>query len=418
MSRVIDYILNKIVKTGDLKVTYHTGRTSRFGDGSGPPVHIRFASRAAEWAVLSYPELKVGETFMDGTLIVEEGTIYDFLMIVLARESEEDSPWWIALERRLGRLLRRLHQMNRKGKAKSNVAHHYDLSGELYDLFLDGDRQYSCAYFEDDSVTLEEAQLAKKRHLAAKMYLEKGQRVLDIGSGWGGMGLYLAETHPVTVTGVTLSEEQHALSQQRVKDRGMADRVEFRLQDYRAVPEKFDRIVSVGMFEHVGVGHYREFFEKVRDLLTDDGVMMLHSIGRFDPPGRTNPWIQKYIFPGGYIPAMSEVISVIEETGLLITDIEILRLHYAKTLAEWRRRFMANRDRVLEIYDERFCRMWEFYLAGSEVNFRNQSMMNFQIQISKKLETVPLTRRYIDPAEDALKARDGDLIPGQETAAE
>ena len=418
MSRVIDYILNKVVKTGDLKVTYHTGRTSRFGDGSGSPVHIRFVDQATEWGILRNPELKLGEAFMDGKMIVEEGTIFDFLMIVLTEEEEEDYPWWMLLQRRFGRLTRRLHQINPRGRAKSNVAHHYDLSGDLYDLFLDRDRQYSCAYYEEDSATLEEAQLAKKRHLAAKMCLQKGQRVLDIGSGWGGMGLYLAETHPVTVTGVTLSEEQLALSQARVKDRGFGDRVEFRLQDYRAVSEKFERIVSVGMFEHVGVGHYREFFRKVRDLLTDDGVMLLHSIGRFDPPGRTNPWIQKYIFPGGYVPAMSEVISVIEETGLKITDIEILRLHYAKTLAEWRRRFMANRDRALEIYDERFCRMWEFYLAGSEVTFRNQSMMNFQIQIAKQLETVPLTRRYIDPAEDALKSRDGDLIPGQETAAE
>ncbi|MEJ8573380.1 cyclopropane-fatty-acyl-phospholipid synthase family protein [Microbaculum marinum] len=418
MGSLLRTCLNKVVKSGDLHVVDSAGNKLVFGDGTGEPVHVRFADKSTEWAVLRNPELKLGEAYMNGTFIVEQGTIYDFLAIVLEEEDWKVLPWWVLAIRGLRYATRRIRQFNPIGKAKDNVAHHYDLDGTLYDLFLDGDRQYSCAYFESESSTLEEAQLAKKRHLAAKMLLEKGHRVLDIGSGWGGLGLYLAETNPVSVTGVTLSEEQHALSRSRAADKQMGDRVDFRLQDYRAIQEQFDRIVSVGMFEHVGVGHYREFFEKCREMLTDDGVMVLHSIGRFGRPGDTNSWIQKYIFPGGYIPALSEVIPVIEKSGLFITDIEILRLHYAETLREWRRRFMANRDRAAELYDERFCRMWEFYLAGSEISFRNQGMMNFQIQITKRLRTVPLTRTYIEEAENKLRERDGDLIPRQEAAAE
>jgi len=364
------------------------------------------------------PELKLGEAFMDGTFVVEQGTIYEFLDIVLRHDDPDHMPWWVLGARGYRYLTRRLRQFNPIGKAKDNVAHHYDLDGRMYDLFLDADRQYSCAYFESPSATLEEAQLAKKRHLAAKMLIEKDQRVLDIGSGWGGLGLYIAETNPVSVVGVTLSEEQHSLSRSRADKKGMSDRVDFRLQDYRTLDGKFDRIVSVGMFEHVGVGHFREYFEKVRDLLTDDGIMVLHSIGRFGPPGETNSWIQKYIFPGGYIPSLSEVLPVIEKTGMFVTDIEILRLHYAETLREWRHRFKANCEKAAGLYDERFCRMWEFYLAGSEISFRNQGMMNFQIQITKNLEAVPLTRTYIGEAEEALRKRDGDLIPRQECAAE
>ena len=418
MSSLLSYVLKKVVKTGDLHVTDHAGKTHVFGDGTGEPVHVRFTTASAEWAVLRNPELKLGEAYMDGTFVVEQGSLYDFLAIVLHEEDWQILPWWVLALRGVRYATRRVRQFNPVGKAKNNVAHHYDLDGSLYDLFLDGDRQYSCAYFESESSTLEEAQLAKKRHLAAKMQIEKGHRVLDIGSGWGGLGLYIAETNPVSVTGVTLSEEQHVLSRARAEQKDLSDRVDFRLQDYRNIPEKFDRIVSVGMFEHVGVGHYREFFDKVRELLTDDGIMVLHSIGRFGRPGDTNSWIQKYIFPGGYIPALSEVLPVIEKSGLFVTDIEILRLHYAETLREWRLRFMANWDKAADLYDERFCRMWEFYLAGSEISFRNQGMMNFQIQISKKLETVPLTRTYIDPAENELRGRDADLIPRQEAAAE
>jgi cyclopropane-fatty-acyl-phospholipid synthase len=296
-----------------------------------------------------------------------------------------------------------LRQFNTPLRARHNVSRHYDLDQRMYALFLDEDLQYSCAYFDDENISLDEAQLAKKRHLAAKLLLEPGQRVLDIGSGWGGLGLYLAEHFGVDVTGITLSEEQFAVSNQRAEDRGLASRVRFRLEDYRKVHGPFDRIVSVGMFEHVGVGHYRRFFETCRDLLSSDGVMLLHSIGRFDHPTYTNPWIEKYIFPGGYIPSMSEVIPVIERANLKLTDIEILRLHYAKTLHHWRERFLANREQILSRTDHRFCRMWEYYLVVSELAFRYQDMMNFQLQIARHQEAVPITRDYIGRGEAALR---------------
>lgn len=418
MSRLLRYVMSMVVRDGDLRVIDSSGATHTFGDGTGEPVHVRFLTASAERGVLLNPELKLGEAFMDGTFVVEKGTIYDFLDIVLRHEDAHTLPWWVLALRGLRFVTRRIRQFNPVGRARHNVAHHYDLDGGLYELFLDADRQYSCAYFESESASLEEAQLAKKRHLASKLLLKAGQKVLDIGSGWGGLGLYIAETHPVTVAGVTLSKEQLALSSKRARELALDDRVDFRLEDYRDITDKFDRIVSVGMFEHVGVVHYRRFFDKVRDLLTDDGVMVLHSIGRFGRPGDTNSWIQKYIFPGGYIPSLSEVTSAIEKSGLLITDIEILRLHYAETLREWRRRFMANRDKAARLYDERFCRMWEFYLAGSEISFRHQGMMNFQIQIARNQNALPLTRAYMGDAEESLRGRDRDLIPRQKAAAE
>ncbi|MGA7268784.1 MAG: cyclopropane-fatty-acyl-phospholipid synthase family protein, partial [Aestuariivirga sp.] len=281
-----------------------------------------------------------------------------------------------------------------------------DLSGALYDLFLDRDRQYSCAYFEGPEASLEDAQLAKKRHLAAKLMIKPGMKVLDIGSGWGGLGLYLAETCGAEVTGVTLSEEQHKLSNERAEQRGIADRVKFHLKDYRHLDQRFDRIVSVGMFEHVGVGHFAEYFGKIRSLLADDGAAVVHSINRSDGPGATSAWVKKYIFPGGYIPALSEVVPQIEGAGLYITDIEILRLHYAETLREWAHRFADHRDRARDIYDERFCRMWEFYLAASECAFRFGGMNNFQIQFCRNQHALPLTRNYMIKEEERLRAID------------
>jgi cyclopropane-fatty-acyl-phospholipid synthase len=288
-----------------------------------------------------------------------------------------------------------LQQHNPVKRARRNAAHHYDLSGRLYDLFLDKDRQYSCAYFLSANDTIETAQENKKRHIAAKLLLKPGQKVLDIGSGWGGLGLYLADIADVDVTGVTLSEEQYKLSVRRAADAGLSNRVRFHLRDYRNQPGTFDRIVSVGMFEHVGAKHYDEFFSKVRTLLEDDGIMLLHAIGRMEPPGHTNAWLRKYIFPGGYAPALSEVVAAVERAGLWITDIEILRLHYAETLAEWTRRFRANRDAIKKLYDERFCRMWEFYLTGCEISFRYFDQMVFQMQIAKRPDAAPLTRDYI-----------------------
>jgi cyclopropane-fatty-acyl-phospholipid synthase len=295
-------------------------------------------------------------------------------------------------------------QFNAKPWAKRNVAHHYDLDPRLYSLFLDADRQYSCAYFETPGQSLDDAQIAKKRHLAAKLLISRGRRVLDIGCGWGGLAFYLGELTGARVTGITLSEEQIAVARGRAAERGLSDAVAFRLQDYRDVSDTYDRIVSVGMFEHVGVGFYDTFFRQCAKALTDDGIMVLHAIGRSEGPNVTNPWIAKYIFPGGYIPALSEVLPAIERAGLLVTDIEILRLHYAETLKAWRQRFLAHRDDVVRLYDVRFVRMWEFYLAACEMAFREQALMVFQIQLTKRQGVVPMTRDYILRESNRLRA--------------
>jgi cyclopropane-fatty-acyl-phospholipid synthase len=376
-------------------VTVAGGDALEFGDGSGTPVEIRFESRAALARLMLHPELRLGEAYMHGEFTLEQGTIADLLEVLMSQHQSEHFPFLARPRSMLRYGRRRLDQYNHRLRARRNVAHHYDLDGRLYSLFLDSDRQYSCAYFESPGASLDDAQLAKKRHLAAKLLVEPGQRVLDIGSGWGGLALYLAENCAARVTGVTLSEEQFKLARGRASERQMSDRVEFRLQDYRDLAEPFDRIVSVGMFEHVGVGHFGEFFRQCGRLLAENGVMVLHSIGRSEGPNATNPWIDKYIFPGGYIPALSEVLPAIERASLLVTDIEILRLHYAETLKQWRERFMARAEEARRLYDESFVRMWEFYLAASEMAFRHQGMMVFQIQLAKRVDSVPLTRDYI-----------------------
>jgi cyclopropane-fatty-acyl-phospholipid synthase len=352
------------------------------------------------------PALALGELYMDGRLVVTKGGLYDLLALGARNLAALDGQPWARALAKARIAIRGLHQRNNRLRAKRNVASHYDLDQRLYNLFLDPDRQYSCAYFEYPGQSLEEAQTAKKRHLASKLLAKDGAKTLDIGCGFGGLALYLAGVAGANVTGVTLSEEQFAVATDRAHETGLDDRVEFRLQDYRDVPEKFDRIVSVGMFEHVGVNHYDEFFTKVRSLLKDDGVMLLHSIGRNSVPGVTNAWIRKYIFPGGYMPSLSEVLPAIERAGLYVMDIEILRLHYAETLRAWRERFMARRDEARKLYDERFCRMWEFYLAGSETSFRVDAHMVFQIQLAKRQEVVPLTRDYIPEREAELRRRE------------
>lgn len=389
------HFFRHLVGQGSLTVIDADGKTHRFVGSDGAAVTIRLRDKALHRQLLLNPYLAVGEAFMDGTLTVEDGSLYDLLELCCRNLAGLESYPLVRLHERLKRILRTLHTYNPIGRAQKNVAHHYDLSDKLYDLFLDKDRQYSCAYFVTDNDSLEVAQENKKLHLASKLLLEPGQKVLDIGSGWGGLGISLAKLANVDVTGVTLSVEQHKVSQERARAGGLADRVRFHLRDYREESGKYDRIVSVGMFEHVGAVHYREFFAKVRDLLTEDGVMLLHSIGRMEPPGGTNPWIRKYIFPGGYTPALSEVLAAVEKVGLWVTDIEILRLHYASTLREWRRRFEANRDKIRQLYDDRFCRMWEFYLVGCELSFRYLGQMVFQMQLSRRVDTVPLTRDYI-----------------------
>ena len=395
-------LLRRFIQTGQLTVIDATGRRHVYAGRPGPCVTFRITNPALYRKLFFNPDLALGEGYMNGEIVFEDCTIYDFLELFnLNKLSLTGYP----LQKLLGRVakaLRVVTQYNPIGKAQKNVAHHYDLSAELYSLFLDTDQQYSCAYFAAPGDTLESAQVQKKRHIAAKLLLRPGQRVLDIGCGWGGMALALARLEDVHVTGVTLSTEQHQIATRRAAEAGLSDRVKFELRDYRELAGRFDRIVSVGMFEHVGVHHYDEFFTKVKELLTDDGVMLLHSIGRMSVPGTTGPWIRKYIFPGGYTPSLSEVFPATERQRLWVTDVEILRLHYAETLAHWAKRFQANRERIRGIYDERFCRMFEFYLACAEMVIRQGSGMVFQMQLTRDRHAVPQTRDYIYETERAF----------------
>ena len=418
MEWVLQRILRMFIHTGNLRLTSPSGGTHVFGDGTGRPLAVRITSKATERAMLIDPELAVGEAYVDGTLVMEQGSIADLLALLLAQDRSGKSPLWARPQWLLRYIRRRIAQFNPRSRSRRNVAHHYDLDGRLYSLFLDADRQYSCGYFESPDQSLDDAQLAKKRHIAAKLLIEPEHQVLDIGSGWGGLGLYLAEITGARVTGVTLSEEQHAVSRERAEERGLGERAAFHLRDYRDITESFDRIVSVGMFELVGVGHYDTYFRKCAELLSDDGVMLLHSIGRSEGPNVTNPWIAKYIFPGGYIPALSEVLPAVERAGLLVTDIEILRLHYAETLKHWRDRFLAHREEAERVYDRRFVRMWEFYLASSEMSFREQNLMVFQLQLTKRQGVVPITRDYIAREEARLRGVEGGSRPPLRLAGE
>lgn len=395
MDRLIRFALRKLIHTGNLQITTARGSTVTVGERNGKPVAIRLITQAAERHVLLDPELSFGEEYMNGGVVVEQGSIADVLAIVLGQSRDRKPPYWARIQWIVRYIQRRLQQFNSPRRAQRNVAHHYDLDEGLYQLFLDADRQYSCAYFESADQSLDDAQLAKKRHLAAKLFVKPRQHVLDIGCGWGGLALYLSEVCSARVTGITLSKKQLALARARAAERQLSQQIEFQLQDYRHVRGRFDRIVSVGMFEHVGVGYYDLFFRQCAALLKDDGIMVLSSTGRSEGPNVTNPWIAKYIFPGGYIPALSEVIPAIERAGLLLTGVEILRLHYAETLRAWRERFLAHRETVEQLYDARFVRMWEFYLAASEMAFREQAMMVFQLQLTKRQDVVPITRDYI-----------------------
>jgi cyclopropane-fatty-acyl-phospholipid synthase len=416
MNRLLRFVLQQYLRRGNIRFTTADGQTFTAGDGSGPPAAVRFVTRTAARRLLLDPELALGEIFMDGTLIVEQGTIADVLAIAL--NQPDLLPKWAKLNWWVRYLVRHIQQFNPRSRARHNVAHHYDLDGRLYSLFLDADKQYSCAYFETPDATLDDAQLAKKRHVAAKMLIERGHRLLDIGSGWGGLGIYLAQMTGADVTGITLSQEQFQVSNARTSEVGQSGSATFVMQDYRDIDGPFDRIVSVGMFEHVGLDDYETFFGRCAELLSEDGVMLLHSIGRSEGPGITNPWIAKYIFPGGYIPALSEVLPAIERSGLLVCDIEILRLHYAETLKAWRERFMARREEAVRLYDERFARMWEFYLACSEMAFRQQSVMNFQILLTRKQNIVPMTRDYMMHEEERLRGIEASRTPRLQIAGE
>jgi len=396
-------ILKRFVREGGLRVIDAAGRSHAVGDGSPPRATIRLTSKRLEYTLILNPSLSVGEAFMEGTLQVEDGTLYDFLDVLARNFDNVGRLPWLAFIERVGRGLK---QYNPVGKAQHNVAHHYDLSAQLYDIFLDRDRQYSCAYFRSADDSLETAQENKKRHIAGKLLLDRpGLKVLDIGSGWGGLALHIAEHSDADVTGVTLSTEQYRMSSSRATAAGLGDRVRFHLRDYREEPARYDRIVSVGMFEHVGKRNYAEFFVKLRDLLTDDGVALVHAIGYSDTPAPINPFIRKYIFPGADLPSLSEVFAVVERSGLWVTDVEILRLHYAETLRHWRERFMARRDEVVRLYDDRFCRMWEFYLVLCEIGFRRRTNMVFQMQLTKRVDALPITRDYMIDWERGNRAR-------------
>ncbi|NNJ27250.1 SAM-dependent methyltransferase [Alienimonas chondri] len=406
----LSHLLSRFVQEGTLTVYDADGGKHVFGGKEpGPVVAFRLHDKKLYRSLFLKPDPLLGEAYMDGTLTFggpdggpgENGEaagadgLRDFLQLFnVNRFSFVDHPLQKTLKR-FSKALKKVRQYNPVGKAQQNVAHHYDLSRELYELFLDKDLQYSCALFADEGQSLEDAQRNKKRHIAAKLHLAPGQRVLDIGCGWGGLALYLAKEHDVRVTGVTLSVEQCRVAQERAEKLGLTDRVEFLLKDYRDLDGPFDRIVSVGMFEHVGVGHYEEFFAKVKALLTPEGAAVVHSIGRCTPPSSTGPWLRKYIFPGGYSPSLSEVFTHTEQARLWVTDVEVLRLHYAKTLREWTVRFAENRERVAEIYDERFCRMWEFYLICCEMAFAEGNAMVWQMQLARDRAALPLTRDYM-----------------------
>ena len=408
---LLDRAMKQFVKSGSLRITDADGTLHDYEGEAGPHAAIRLTDKRLHTALVFTPELSTGEAYVDGTLILEEGTLRDFLALYAINKANFPKPPMRRALKPLVKKMRRLFKKNTLAKSVKNVAHHYDISNELYSLFLDDDLNYSCAYFRDPADTLEIAQRNKLRHIAAKLDLKPGQRVLDIGCGWGSMAMYLAEAAGVEVTGITLSVEQHALATKRAAERGLGTRVKFELMDYRHMTGSFDRIVSVGMFEHVGVRHYEEYFAQIGRLLTPDGVALVHTIGRRGGPSSTGPWIEKYIFPGGYSPSLSEMTSAVEASKLWVTDVEVWRLHYAETLKEWERRFQANRAAIAALLDERFCRMWEFYLVTSEYSFRHLKHVVFQVQITKALETLPVTRDYISEAEQALPLR----LPGDAT---
>ncbi len=402
----LSHMMKSFVRVGTLKVIDADGNLHVFSGDPGPNVTMRLTDRSLYRKLVFNPELHAGEAYMDGRMSFEDSTLRDFLTLFsLNRLSLGSYPLQKVL-RAVSRRFKGLQQANPVGKAQQNVAHHYDLGNDFYRLFLDDGLQYSCAYFLEDDETLEQAQHNKRRLLAAKLNLAPGQTILDIGCGWGDLALYLAGLEDVEVTGVTLSQEQADLAQARAREAGLDGRVRFALKDYREVEGRFDRIVSVGMFEHVGVHHYGEFFGKLNALMDDDGLALIHSIGHMSPPGTASPWLRKYIFPGAYSPALSEVFAAVEQNSLWVTDLEFLRLHYAKTLAHWGRRFAANRAEIEAMYDEKFARMWEFYLTSAEMMFVTGSQLVFHMQLARKRDAAPINRDYITDRQRAYAKRE------------
>jgi len=399
-------MMASFVRVGTLKVIDADGKVHVYSGAPGLNVTMRIHDKSLYRKLVFNPELSAGEAYMDGRMTFEDSTLHDFLTLISINRLSLGSYPVQRILRRISRQLKRFQQANPVDTARRNVAHHYDLGNDFYRLFLDEGMQYSCAYFLNDDDTLEQAQRNKLRLLAAKLNLAPGLRVLDIGCGWGELALYLASLEDVEVVGVTLSKEQYEHARIRARDAGLGDRVRFELIDYREVEGRFDRIVSVGMFEHVGVHHYGEFFAKLNRLMTDDGIALIHSIGHMSPPGTASPWMRKYIFPGAYSPALSEVFEAVERNSLWVADLEILRLHYARTLAHWIRRFEANRGEIEALYDEKFARMWEFYLVSAEIMFRTGSQFVFQMQLARKRDAVPITRDYVTDMQRAYAERE------------
>ena len=395
-------LLRSFIKRGTLRVIDPGGKSHVFGEGA-PEVTVRLHDRKVPLRIVRNPDLQTGQAYMDGTLTIENGaSVHDFLYLFSLNRGTFHAQKSAQLRRRLFRAMRRWHQANSVGIAAKNARHHYDLSTELYRLFLDDDLHYSCAYFRDPARdTLEQAQRNKLIHATSKLALEPGMRVCEIGSGWGGFAIHLARDAGAHVTAINVSPEQIKIARERAEQAGVADRVEFIERDYRELTGQFDRVVSVGMMEHVGIGHLDEYFLKVRELLTADGFAFIHSIGRMSPPSSTGPFVRKYIFPGGYVPAMSETLAAVERCGLWTCDVEVLRLHYAHTLRHWRERFARNRDKAKTLYDERFCRMWEFYLSVAELEFLNGTHMVFQFLLSPRRDAVPVMRDFMFEAERA-----------------
>lgn len=406
----LSHMMKAFIRKGQLTVIDADGKSHVFSGEPGPEVTMRLTDPKLYRTLVFNSELAAGEAYMDGTLLFENGsTLKDFLTLFSINRLSLGSYPIQKVLRAIKMRFRNRQQSNVKGEAQRNVAHHYDVGNEFYKLFLDANMLYSCAYFRDPEETLEQAQRNKLRLLASKLCLRPGMKVLDIGCGWGDLALYLAQLEDVEVLGVTLSKEQQALATQRAKDAGLEGRVRFELRDYRDVTETFDRIVSVGMFEHVGVSHYDEFFKKLNALMPDDGVAVLHSIGHMSPPGMASAWLRKYIFPGAYSPALSEVFQVVEQNSLWVTDLEFLRVHYATTLKHWVERFENNRDKVVEMYDERFARMWEFYLISCEMMFRTGSQLVFHMQLSRSRDAAPIVRDYITDRQKAYIVREQTL---------
>jgi cyclopropane-fatty-acyl-phospholipid synthase len=412
----LNLVLRHYIKDGHLGVIDCDGEAYEFGDTQAPiDAAISLRDPDTAWKIARHPSLNIGEAYTDGALTIEQGTLLDFLRLLLLNTRRWNESFLGQLYYRAEDVLRLPAVFNPIARSRKNVKHHYDLSDELFSLFLDADRQYSCAYFHSEQDDIEQAQLSKKQHIAAKLNIRPDQHILDIGSGWGGLGLYLAKHYPVRVTGLTISDEQHRVSNARARQLGLADRVTFKLADYRHEKGTYDRIVSVGMFEHVGRPHFSAFFRKLSSLLAPDGVALIHTIGFQTPPAPINTWLRRYIFPGAYLPALSQLAPVLERQYYWLTDMENLRLHYALTLSAWHERFQTNREHVANLYDERFCRMWEFYLQSCEAGFRWGGLTVFQLQLAKDILALPIKRDYMLREEDRLRQidRGGIEAPGE-----